>query len=322
MRAKIDSARRLSSAHSFFLASKTSSAKRLVRQLSTSSSVLIVAEKPLPLETRDCFVARMQRQIREEFNKPVYKDHLLFMSYFTRLAREHETLEKASQLLGAKKIEALNLGYSDHTLLPGHCLLTVIDSQRKMALENTFSLRPDLKKKPFYKAPTAPDQRLPIGIIQKETPVWPALHTSFEHEIDVWAKAAFYAAYVHSQRPVYPLHFLLKPLDIVEKERYFAELKNLKLTCGRYSLLDHYHPHTGETLGDIVSNQNCTTLFRLFEQMSNPETNLNKLVGNNPTPQLITKVLRECFFNLNIKEDKFIEMQHDEVFGKVFTRSA
>ena len=178
MRTRIERVARMSGNCSFFLAPKMVSVKPLMRHLSTSS-VHIFAEKPLPLEKIECYVARMQQKVAAVFNKPMYEDHLLFMSYFTRLARENETLLKASKLLGAKKVEDLGLGYTDQSLLPGHCLLTVINSQKTMDLEHTFSLRPDLRKKPFYKAPTAPDHRLPSHLIQRETSVWPARHTSF-----------------------------------------------------------------------------------------------------------------------------------------------
>ena len=98
-------------------------------------------------------------------------------------------------------------------------------------------------------------------------------------------------------------------------------LKDIKSVCGRYSFLDHFHPHTGATLGDIVSNQNCTSLIRVFEKLSNPTTNFIKAVGDNPTPQLITKVLRENYFKLKLKDDEPLEIQNDEVFSNSYRRS-
>lgn len=278
-------------------------------------------EKPLPCETRIDFKERVHKNIVKSLGDSVYANHLLFMSYSTRIARVNETLKNTSKQFGLKTMAALDLCIVEKKILPGHCLLAFIDAKGTIAHDHTFSLRPNMKKQSFYKASTAPDQRLPSNIINEGTYVRPALHTTLLQEIDSWSNDAFYAWYVHPERQNYPLHFILKPLDLEGQHKYFKAVKDLKSVCQSYSLLDHFHKYTGETLGDIVCSQNCTTLFRLLETI-NPSSELKKILGDNPTTQLVRKMVNEYFqyeTKDNKKSENIIEVGDDEL-SKPFRR--
>lgn len=312
---------------SFFSPSKASmitpESQNKVRPLRQFHSI-VFCEKPMPSETRGEFTSRVHKNITTTLSHSSYASHLLFMSYPTRTARKNETLINASKQFGIKKMVDVNFGFVEKPILSGHCLLAFVDAKRKMTNEYTFSLRPNMQEKSFYTAFTAPDQRLPSCVTKEGIHVRPALHTTVHQEISSWANDAFYTGYVHHERPIYPLHFILKRLDTIEQNRYFAAVKDLKDQCLQYSLLDHFHRYTGETLGDIVPSQNCTILFRLFETLSSFSLDLKKILGDNPTPQLVRKTVSSLYFQCKTdeisKDKELVEIGEDEL-SKPFKRS-
>ena len=306
---------------SFFIQPKVSVSTSPIKSCSSplrKYHQITFSEKPLISEKRGDYKARVQQNIATMLSNSGYDNHLLFMSYATRIARKDETLENAAKLFGIKKMTAIDLCFVEKYILPGHCLLAFIGAKGRIEQEHTFSLRPNMKEKSWYKAPTAPDERLPINLTNEGTYVRPSIHTSLHQEIDSWANDAFYAWFVHPERRIYELNFILKPLDLKEQNKYFKAVKNLKYACQWYSLLDHFHKYTGETLGDIVSSQNCTSLFRLFETLNSSSFDLKRKLGDNPTPQLVRKVVNDHYFQYQTKElqkseEVTIEVDDDEL---------
>lgn len=240
---------------------------------------------PPPGETRQQYCRRVQLQIQGELNK--HPNTLLFMSSETRIARPEETLANAAKRHGAATLSSVDLGYVEPRIFTGHCAVAYINEKGELPQERTFSLRPDTRLSPLYKAQTAPDRRLPGFLTSEPTLVRPAIHTTIEQEILFWANQAFYAGYVHPERTTYPLHCFLKPLSDCERENYFKAVKALKASCRRYSLLDHFQEQK------LMASENCTLVARLLEWMSPTPVDMKKLLGDNPTPQLVKELMRK-----------------------------
>lgn len=301
------------------------SVKLLQRRTYISSSIdnytfgqhVKFAATPFSEEKKENFKERT-KHIAHELKG--YPNHLLFLSYPTRVATSQESLRHAAQYVGMENMQMLGLSNYEQSITPGHCLVAFIDAKGNITEENTFSLRPDMSKPLLYKTKTAHDERLPAAITNHDTIVRPARHTSLIQELENWAETAFYAYYVHRKRSTYPLNCLLKPLNLHEQKQYFNALNEMKKRCNRYSLLDHLHPQTGESTGQIVTAENCTVISRLFEKLMSID--LQERLGNNPTPQLVKKMV--IHFYLQMEREIFsnsCENRNDpDEFARVFNR--
>lgn len=248
----------------------------------------VLQATPVVFETMETAIQEAKQVAAQTIT--AFPNHLLFMFYPTRIADETETLANAAKFFGVEMIDKVNMPCKEQPILPGHCLLAFIDRCGNIANDNTFSLRPDLSQPVIYQMKTAMDNRLPLSITNGKTIVRPAVHTTFQHEIHTWAEAAFYTHYVQRNRP-YRLHFLFKPVDGKEKSRYFSIVNEMKKQNTRYSLLDHLHPNTGDTSGQIVAGKNCTAMSEFIET-----DKMKKWLGDNPTPQLVKNIFTSYFF--------------------------
>jgi hypothetical protein len=249
---------------------------------------------PAAGETKTEACSRVQGEVLSELGQ--YKNCLVFMSSATRVAKPHESLANAAKRHGSATLSQVGIGFTERNIFPGHCAMALIDAKGDAPQEQTFSLRPDPNRSPYYKALTAPDPRLPAYLTAAPTLVRPAIHTSLELEIDLWAKDAFYAYYVHHKNEkrnenkeepeTYDLHCFIKQLNHFELERYLHGVKAMKASCKRYSLLDHYQQQK------IVRSENCTMVSKLVEWMAPTHSEFKKFLGDNPTPQLVAEVMR------------------------------
>jgi len=229
----------------------------------------------LPGETRSQACQRMQQQMMADVSQ--YKHYQVFMASDTRFARPEETLKNASRQHGAEKLQQLELGYTESRFFTGHCALAFVDEQGAIAQEHTFSLRPDMRCAPLYRAMPAPDPRLPASLTAVPMLVRPAMHTSLAHEFQSWARDAFYASYVHHED--YLLDVYLQRLNYFELQHFMKSMQELKDRCKRYSLLDHL-------LNDkLIPSENCTQVASLLGVKSR--------LGNNPTPQRVAELRKQ-----------------------------
>jgi hypothetical protein len=263
---------------------------------------MIFIAKPLNGESLTQFIPRVRASIEAKVVNKTYANHKLIISYPARIARNDENLSTAASTLKKDGSQLPDMKFMDRPILTGHCLMGYVNEQGQLNHDLTVSLRPDMSKSPLYRSETAPDRRLPSNIGLEQTVVRPVRYSSIEEELQKYATDAFYVHYVHRQRPYYALHCLLKPMAENDCERYQRRVQQFKSTSQQYSLLDHLHPTKGKASGDIVAGENCTQIARLFSQVTSDK--LKTLLGDNPTPQLVSNVVKKISFFSDVQDKK------------------
>jgi len=258
-----------------------------------TANELIFSAVPNGSESKIDFKTRVKQDVQKILFSSAFANHELFMSYPTRISKANETLSDVAHLLPDKKV-AFDIPFN-RPILPGHCLVSVINEKGEACDKLTFSLRPDPFKSTVYQAHVAHDSRLPKDM--RNTVVKPATHTSVSQEIATWAEDAFYVSHVQKERPKYPLHCILKPLAVAERDQFCEAMKELKSFYQYYSLVDHILPHC-ELGSTVVTAQNCTVIIDLLEKLN--KINLKKMIGNNPTPQVIISTIKNFFFETDV----------------------
>ncbi len=250
-------------------------------------------------EDRNQFKTRVETAVSKTIFNPAHANHELIMCYPTRIAREDEKLKHAPTDIDLPPVEK--------PIMTGHCLMAYVNEHGEACYEHTISLRPDTSKPVVYTAMPAPDKRLPKNLLQEKYPVRAAKHTTAREEVKKWAEDAYYTQYVHRQRQTYPLYCLLRPIEKNEKTQYLKTIREVKASCDRYSIFDHYCPN-----GNLTQSQNCTIISKVFERLA--AVDLKKQLGDNPTPQLVLHTVKKVYFNSN--EDMNIILSTDELCKK------
>lgn len=250
--------------------------------------------QPEKNETLTEFKKQVNAKLNSLLFENKFENHELLMASSTQFAKPDETLKNAVAKFGVEYLKFIGFPLDvSRSIMTGHCLLSHLNKDAHE--ENTYSLRPDTTKPTLYSAVTAPDARLPKLMTQGKTVVRRAVHTDIKYEINKWAEDAFYAWHVYASQPVCALNMVLTPLEHHKTEKYLDCFKFFKSVHDRYALTDHYHPTTGETEGDIVADQNCTSLYKFLAEIR--KINLKCLLGDNPTPQLLMRILSNVYFS-------------------------
>jgi hypothetical protein len=239
-------------------------------------------------EDRNQFKARVETAVSKAIFNSKHANHELIMCYPTRIAREDEKLKYAPTDIDLPSVQK--------PIMTGHCLMAYVNEQGEACYDHTISLRPDISKPIVYTAMPAPDKRLPKDLLQEKYPVRIAKHTTAHDEVKKWAEDAYYTQYVHRQRETYPLYCLLRPIEKDEKNQYLKTIREVKATCNRYSIFDHYCPN-----GNLTQSQNCTIISKVFERLA--AVDLKEQLGDNPTPQLVLHTVKKVYFNSTEQTD-------------------
>lgn len=263
-----------------------------------SATEMTFAAQPLQSESKCDFRERAKNEVSGFLFNKKFANHELIMSCPTWVARHGEKMKT----------------YLGKPMLTGHCLLAYMNDNGQVDHDYTISLRPDMTKQPLYKARTAPDSRLPEVMQTGLTIVRPATHTTAADEIKNWAEDVFYMRSVYAKHPDYSLRCLLRPLHKGRRSRFFSAVNDVKLSFQRYSLLDHLHPHTGVTMGDIVAAENCTVISELIERVLSVD--LKKTLGDNPTPQVVVDSIKNLYF----KEETVAKTEGEDGLNKPYVR--